>query len=176
MDEPSHYQELTALLRGQLLLQELNAFIDLVNRCASEATVLLQEIHHDAISEIPSDSLAKGGWEFISAIYSDALNWFSGKSLRAPAEQDYILKRGEGEGALWLWGEDNTSFAVPLIQVLNENEASTARALHLKLRRIYRNSDRAKQLVSMMTQVEVQRYRLVNAFSQASSQFARSIQ
>ena len=170
------YQELTTLLRGQPLLQDLNAFIDLVNRCASEATVLLQEIHQDAIAEIPSDFLAKGGWEFISAIYSDALSWFLGKSLRDPAERDYILKPG-GEGrTLWLWGEDNTSFAAPLIQVLNENEASAARALHLKLRRTYRNSDRARQLVSMMTQVEVQRYRLVNAFSQAFSQFARSIQ
>ena len=170
------YQELTTLLRGQPLLQDLNAFIDLVNRCASEATVLLQEIHQDAIAEIPSDFLAKGGWEFVSAIYSDALSWFLGKSLRDPAERDYILKPGGEGGTLWLWGEDNTSFAAPLIQVLNENEASAARALHLKLRRTYRNSDRARQLVSMMTQVEVQRYRLVNAFSQAFSQFARSIQ
>jgi hypothetical protein len=170
------YQELTTLLRGQPLLQDLNAFIDLVNRCASESTVLLQEIYQDAIAEIPSDFLAKGGWEFISAIYSNALSWFLGKSLRDPAEQDYILKRGEEGGTLWLWGVDNTSFAVPLIQVLNENEASAARALHLKLRRTYRNSDRARQLVSMMTQVEVQRDRLVNAFSQASSQFTRLIQ
>jgi hypothetical protein len=170
------YQELTTLLRGQPLLQDLNAFIDLVNRCASESTVLLQEIYQDAIAEIPSDFLAKGGWEFISAVYSDALSWFLGKSLRDPVEQDYILKRGEEGGTLWLWGGDNTSFAAPLIQVLNENEASAARALHLKLRRAYRNSDRARQLVSMMTQIEVQRYRLANAFSQASSQFARSIQ
>jgi len=170
------YQELTTLLRGQPILQDLNAFVDLVDRCASEATLLLQEIHRDAIAEIPSDFLAKGGWGFVSAIYSDALTWFQGKSLRDPAERDYILKHGEEGRALWLWGEDNTSFAAPLIQVLNENEASAARALHLKLRRTYRNSDRARQLVSMMTQVEVQRDRLVNAFSQAFSQFARSIQ
>jgi len=170
------YQELTTLLRGQPLLQDLNAFVDLVNRCASEATVLLQEIRRDAIAEIPSDSLAKGGWEFVSAIYSDALSWFLGKSLRDPAGKDYILKPGEEGGTIWLWGEDNTTFAVPLVQVLNENEASAARDLHLKLRRTYRNSDRARQLVSMMTQVEMQRDRLVNAFSQAFSQFARSIQ
>jgi hypothetical protein len=170
------YQELTTLLRGQPLLQDLNAFIDLVNRCASEATVLLQEIDQDAIAGIPSDFLAKGGWGFVSAIYSDALSWFLGKSLRDPVEQEYILKPGEESGTLWLWGGDNTSFAAPLIQVLNENEASAARALHLKLRRTYRNSERARQLVSMMTQVEVQRYRLVNAFSQAFSQFSRSIQ
>jgi hypothetical protein len=170
------YRELTTLLRGQPLLQDLNAFIDLVNRCASESTVLVQEIYQDAIAEIPSDFLAKGGWEFISAVYSDALSWFLGKSLRDPAEQDYILKRGEEGGTLWLWGGDNTSFAVPLIQVLNENEASAARALHLKLRRAYRNSDRARQIVSMMTQIEVQRYRLANAFSQAFSEFSRSIQ
>ena len=170
------YQELTTLLRGQPLLQELNAFTDLVNRCASEATLLLQEIYHDAIAEIPSDFLAKGGWGFVSAIYSDSLSWFLGKSLRDPAEQDYRLKPGEEGGALWLWGEDNTSFAAPLIQVLNENEALASRALHLKLRRTYRNSERAKQIVSMMTQIEVKRDRLVNAFSQAFSQFARSIQ
>ncbi len=168
------YQELTTLLRGQPILQDLNAFVDLVDRCASEATLLLQEIHRDAIAEIPSDFLAKGGWGFVSAIYSDALSWFQGKSLRDPAERDYTLKPGEEGRTLWLWGEDNTSFAAPLIQVLNENEASAARALHLKLRRTYRNSDRARQLVSMMTEVEVQGNRLVNAFSQAFSQLARS--
>ena len=170
------YQELTTLLRGQPLLQDLNAFVDLVNRCASEATVLLQEIRRDAIAEIPSDFLAKDGWQFVSAIYSDALSWFLGKSLRDPAERDYILKPGEEGRTLWLWGEDNTSFAAPLLQVLNENEASAARSLHLKLRSTYRNSDRARQLVSMMTQVEIQRDRLVAAFGQAFSQFARSIQ
>jgi hypothetical protein len=170
------YQELTTLLGGQPIVQDLNAFVDLVDRCASEATLLVQEIYRDAIAEIPSDFLAKGGWGFVSAIYSDALSWFLGKSLRDPAERDYILKPGEEGRALWLWGEDNTSFAGPLIEVLNENEASAARALHLKLRRTYRNSDRARQLVSMMTQVEVQRDRLVNAFSQAFSDFVRSIQ
>jgi len=170
------YQELTTMLRGQPLLQDLDAFVDLINRLASEATGLLQEIYRDAISEIPSDFLAKGGWEFVSAIYSDALSWLLGRSLRDPAERDYILKPGREGRTLWLWGEDNTSFAGPLIQVLNENEASAARSLHLKLRRTYRNSDRARQLVSMITQVEVQRDRLVNAFRQASSQFARSIE
>jgi hypothetical protein len=171
------YQDLTTLLQGQPILQDLNAFVDLVNRCASEATGLLQEIYRDATSEIiPSDFLARGGWEFISAIYSDALSWFRGKSLRAPAEQDYILKRKGRARTLWLCGEVDTSFAMPLICVHNENESSIARTLHLKLRRTYRNSDRAKQLASMMTQVEVQRDRLVNAFSQASSQFTRFIQ
>ncbi len=170
------YQDMTTLLQGQPILQDLNAFVDLVGRCALEATLLLQEIYRDAIAEITSDFLAKGGWGFVSAIYSDALTWFQGKSLRDPAERDYILKPGGDSRTLWLWGEDNTSFAAPLIQVLNENEASAARALHLKLRRTYRNSDRARQLVSIMTQVEVQRDRLVNAFSQASSEFTRSIQ
>ncbi len=171
------YQDLTTLLQGQPILQDLNAFVDLVNRCASEATGLLQEIYRDTISEIiPSDFLSRGGWEFISAIYSDALSWFRGKSLRAPAERDYNLKRKGRSRVLWLCGEEDTSFAVPLISVHNENEASVARALHLKLRRTYRNSDRAKQLASLMTQVEVQRDRLVNAFSQASGQFTRFIQ
>jgi hypothetical protein len=155
----------------------LNAFIDLVNRCASEATGLLQDIYRDTVAEIiPSDFIARGGWEFISAIYSDTLSWFRGKSLRDPAERDYILKRKGRPIRLWLCGEDDTSFAGPLMHVHNENESSVVRTLHLKLRRTYRNSDRAKQLASMMTQVEVQRDRLVNAFGQASSQFTRFIQ
>ena len=171
------YQDLTTLLQGQPILQDLNAFIDLVNRCASEATGLLQDIYRDTVAEIiPSDFIARGGWEFISAIYSDTLSWFRGKSLRDPAERDYILKRKGRPIRLWLCGEDDTSFAGPLMHVHNENESSVVRTLHLKLRRTYRNSDRAKQLASMMTQVEVQRDRLVNAFSQASSQFTRLIQ
>jgi len=40
--------------------------------------------------------------------------------------------------------------------------------LHLKLRRSYRNSDKSKQMASLLTQLEVQRSRLLNAFSQLS--------
>ncbi|MBI4304275.1 MAG: hypothetical protein HY665_08080, partial [Chloroflexi bacterium] len=169
MSHPS-YQSLTTLLQGQAVLQDLNAFVDSVNRCASEATLLLQDIYRDATAEIPSDFLKRGGWVFVCAVYSDALSWLLGKSLRSPSERDYIVKAGEvaGEetGTFSLWGEETTSFAGPLIEELDEQEASQSKALHLRLRRTYRNSDRARRLLGMMTQVEVQRQRLVNAFSQ----------
>ncbi len=169
MRHPS-YQDLTTLLQGQPILQELDTFVDAVNHCASEATLLLQDIYRDAIAEIPSDFLAKGGWEFISAVYSDALSWFLGKSLREPLERDYVIKprgdTGEETSALYLWGVESTSFAGPLIEVPDEKEALQVRALHLRLRRAYRSTDRARQLVGIMAQLGVHRGRLVNAFSQ----------
>ena len=73
---------------------------------------------------------------------------------------------GEEMEEFCLWGGETTSFAESLIQAPDEEEALRLRTLHLKLRRTYRNSDRARQLVGMMAQLEVQRGRLVNAFSQ----------
>ena len=40
------------------------------------------------------------------------------------------------------------------------------RSHHLKLRRSYRASTKAKDIVGMMTQMEVQRSQLLNVFSQ----------
>ncbi|MFH1382129.1 MAG: IPT/TIG domain-containing protein [Chloroflexota bacterium] len=166
------YQDLAHLLQGQPILQDLNAFVDSVSRCASDATSLLQEIYRDTVAEVAPDFLAKGGWGFVSGVYSDALSWFLGKSLREPLEHDYFIKTSEGEEegivTFSLWGEETTTFAGPLIEVADEAEATRLRALHLKLRRTYRGSDKARQLVGMMTQLEVQRSRLVGAFSQFS--------
>ena len=53
-----------------------------------------------------------------------------------------------------------------LIRALDEKEALQFRLLHLKLRRAYRNSDKVRQFVDMMTQMAVQRDRLSSAFSQ----------
>ncbi|MBI4304092.1 MAG: IPT/TIG domain-containing protein [Chloroflexi bacterium] len=165
------YGELTSLLEGQTVLQDLNEFVASVNRCATDASSLLQEIYHDAVAESSPDFLEKGGWAFVSSVYSDAMSWFRGKSLRDPSERDYGIKPAEGSEAevLWLCGEDSTSFAGQLIQAPDEKEASRFRALHLKLRRTARNSNRARQVVSMMTQLEVQRSRLHDIFGKLSS-------
>lgn len=164
------YHDLTSVLEGQPILQELNLFVDGVDRCASEAISLLQDIQRDSVAEIPSDFLEKGGWGFISAVYSDAISWFLGKSLREPSERDYTTKAesdpGEEAKALWLCGEDTTSFAGPLIKVADEKEASQLRTLHLRLRRSYRNSNRARDVANTMTQLEVQRSKLLNVLSQ----------
>ncbi len=164
------YQDMAALLEGQPLLQDLNTFVDAVNGCASEAILLLREIYRDAASEIPSDFFERGGWTFISAVYSDTLSWFLGKSLRAPLERDYSIKPSgildKETETLWLCGEDTTSFAGPLMEAPNEEEALRLRALHLKLRRTYRNSNGPRQVMGMMTQLEVQRDRLLNVLGQ----------
>jgi hypothetical protein len=121
---------------------------------------------------MPSDFLERGGWEFTSAVYSDAMGWFLGKFLRDPSEKDYTIKPfgspGEETGALWLWGDEATSFAGPVIQALDEEEALQFRALHLKLRRAYRGSNTSSQVASMITQLEVQRSRLLDILSQFS--------
>ncbi len=162
------YQDLTSLLEGQPALQDLNAFVDAVNRCASDAASLLQEMYRDCVAEVPQGFLEKGGWTFISSVYNDATSWFMGKSLRDPSEREYSTKpRADDEsGTVWLWGDDTTSFAGPLIQAADEREALKLRGLHLKLRRNYRNNAKAKDVVGTMTQLEVQRSRLLNVFSQ----------
>ncbi|MBI2848466.1 MAG: hypothetical protein HYX83_04755, partial [Chloroflexi bacterium] len=155
------YHDLAALLAGQPILQELDAFVDRVNRAATEASLLLQDIYRDALAEMPQDFLARGGWSFVAAVYSDALNWFVGKSLNEPSERDYSVRPCESDGertaSLCLWGEETTSFAGTIVHLRDEKEALPFRSLHLRLRRAYRNSDRARQLVAIMTQLEVQR-------------------
>jgi len=164
------YQDLTTLLKGQSVLQDLNAFVDAVDRCASESISLLQQIYRDAITEVPPDFLERGGWEFISAVYADAMSWFGGKYLRDPSERDYTIKpRGGPDEAVeerWLCGEEATSFAGELILAPDDKEALRFQALHLKLRRTWRNSSQARQVAAMTTQLEMQRSRLLNVFSQ----------
>lgn len=164
------FQDLAALLEGQPILDDLNSFVDAVNRCTSEATLLLQKIYGEATAEVPNGILERDGWEFISAVYLDAMRWYLGKSLHDPSERDYVIKSGggpdENAGSMYLWGEESSAFGEPLIRVADEKEAARFRLLHLKLRRTYRNSDVAKQLIDMMTQLAVQRDRLSGAFGQ----------
>jgi len=165
------YQELKTVLGDHPVVQELGGFVETVNRCGTEGLLLLREIYRDCIAEVPSDFLGKGGWRYISAIYSDTTGWFRGKSLQDPSERDYAIKWSTPEGdtnVIWLYGEENTSFAGPLIEAQDDNEAQRLRALHLKLRRRYRSSERAKQLVGMITQLQLQRERLVSTFAQIS--------
>jgi hypothetical protein len=167
------YQDLAALLERQPLLQDLNTFVDAVNRCASEVILLLRDIYRDAVTEIPPDFLEKGGWAFISAVYSDSLRWYLGKSLRDPSERDYSIKPssalGEEKETVWLCGEETTSFAGPLIEAPDEKEALRLRALHLRLRRAYRIGNGPRQVVSIMTQLGVHRDRLLSVLSQFGS-------
>jgi hypothetical protein len=164
------YQDLLSLLEGQSILQDLNGFVDAVNQCASQAVSLLQDIYRDTIAEAPSGFMEKGGWTFISAVYSDAVSWFRGKFLHEPSERDYTIKPQGGREyeikALWLSGEDTTSFAGPIMQASSEEEALRLRSLHLKLRRAYRDNNKAREVASMLTQLEVQRSRLLSFFSQ----------
>jgi hypothetical protein len=98
------------------------------------------------------------------------LSWFRGKSLRDPSERDYIIKPQGGPEygteALWLCGEEATSFAGPIMQVSDEEEAWRLRSLHLKLRGTYRDNNKAREMTAMITQLEVQRSQLLSVFSQ----------
>jgi hypothetical protein len=164
------FRDLQDLLEGQSVLQDLNSFVDSVNRTTSDAIQLLQDMYKDTTTEITWDILANGGWGFISGVYNDSISWFLGKYLREPSDRDYTVKQegetGEGMSTFGLYGAQNTPFAGLLVQAPGEKEASQLRTLHLKLRRMYRNNDKAKDVVSMLTQLDVQRNRLLNAFSQ----------
>jgi len=164
------FADLQTLLEGQPILQDLDSFVDSVNHSASESLMLLQDIYRDATTETGQDILANNGWGFISSVYTDVLSWFTGKYLREPSERDYSIKSdgktGEGTNLFELSGEANTPFSGLLIQAAGENEAVQLRSLHLKLRRNYRNSDRAREVVGNTTQLDVQRDRLISAFNQ----------
>jgi hypothetical protein len=133
----------------------------------------MRDIYRDTITEIPPNLLGESDWDFVAAVYSDAMSWFLGKSLQEPSERDYVTKPGSGSGedteGLWLWGADFTSFAAPLIAVIDDAQAVKYRNVHLRLRRTYRTSNRARQVASMITQLEVQRTRLLSSLSQLAS-------
>lgn len=164
------YQELRTLLEGQPILQEMDGFLDAVNRCYSECLSLLQDIYRDAASAVPEDLLERDGFGLIGGVYSDALGWCRGKSLREPSAKDYTIKVTAGPGGdaeeIWLYGAQATTFVNPLIRALDEKDAEQLRDLHLKLRRVYRSGDKAKQVVGMITQLQVQRAKLLNALGQ----------
>jgi hypothetical protein len=163
------YKDLTNLLQKQPILQKLDTFIVDVERCASEAMSLIQQISRESASEVPPDFLTRGGWGFLAAIYTDAINWYAGKSLHDPAERDYVLENvngGKESAQRWLSGEATTLFAGHLILAQDEKEALELRAVHLKLRRTWRNSEKARQVSTAITQLQLKRNELLNAFSQ----------
>jgi hypothetical protein len=164
------FMDLQILLEGQPILEDLNAFIDSVNNAASKDVLLLQDIYKDATAESDMDILANGGWGFVAGVYTDALSWYLGKSLRDPSERDYAIKSegnaSEATGNWALYGEQNTAFAGLLVRAADEKEASQLRALHLKLRRAFRNNDKAGEVASLTTQLDARRGKLLADFSQ----------
>ena len=168
MNHPT-YVDLQTLLEGQPILQDLNSFIDSVNHTAAEAEAALGEIYQEIAAEVSWDIFPNGGWVYISAVYMDSFNWFQGKYLKEPSERDYSIKpetMAPGQNGYGLYAEPGTPFAGLLIQCQEEKDAQQLRALHLKLRRNMRNSSRIKSVVSSVIQLEVQRNRLINTFSQ----------
>jgi hypothetical protein len=165
------YLELKTVLGDHQIVKEMDSFVDAVNRCGIEGVTLLREIYRDCLTEVPTGFLDKGGWGFISGIYADSIGWFRGKSLQEPSERDYAIRRPSynGNGNFFsLYGEDSTSFAGPLFKAQDEQEVQQLRTLHLKLRRSYRNNERAKQLVSIITQTQLQQQRLASTLAQVS--------
>ncbi len=164
------FMDLQVLLEGQPILQDLNSYIESVNHTAAESIRLLQDIYKDTNGESGVDILNSGGWAFVSAVYTDTVSWFLGKYLREPSDRDYSVKPDgqspDGMDMFDLFGEQNTPFAGPLVRATAEQNTANFRTLHLKLRRSYRNNDKARDVVGMITQLDVQRSRLLNAFSQ----------
>ena len=163
------YKDLTVVLEKQPILNRLNTFISDIERCASGAISLIGQVYQDSKSEMPHDFLERGGWRYLTAVYTDALNWYAGKSLYDPAERDYRLEAPDGNKAAtqrWLAGEVNTVIAGRLILAHDEKEAQQLRNLHLKLRRNWRDSEKARQIAAAITQLQLKRNELLNAFSQ----------
>jgi hypothetical protein len=166
------FMDLQTLLEGQPIIQDLNSFVESVNSSATDGMLLLQDIYREITAEITWDILADGGWEFISAVYIDSVTWYQGKNLREPSDKDYSVKTvgnpGDGTGMFGLYAEQVTAFPGLLVKTMDESESAKLRTLHIKLRKNFRNNERAGDIVHLLTQLEVQRGRLINAFSQFS--------
>ncbi|MBN1366366.1 MAG: IPT/TIG domain-containing protein [Dehalococcoidales bacterium] len=163
------FKDLTAVLHKHPILHKLEAFVIDIERNASEAMSVIQQVYRESKSDLPQDFLERGGWGFLTAVYTDAVNWYAGKSLYDPAERDYKLEipnGGKEDAQCWLSGEGNTSFAGHLILARDEKEALDLRNIHLRLRRTWRNSEKVRQVTSAVTQLQLQRNELLNAFSQ----------
>jgi hypothetical protein len=128
----------------------------------------LQDVYRSTTGEVSSDIFANGGWDFISGIFTDAVNWYRGRYLREPSDKDYSVKAASGAepDSFLLSGEQNTSFPGRLILTSSEAEAGQMRALHLKLRRTYRGDERARELAKTVSQLDIQRKRILSAFAQ----------
>jgi hypothetical protein len=72
------------------------------------------------------------------------------------------------QGIAWLQGAEGTPFAGDLVPWVNRSEAQDLMERHMRLRRNYRASERAKGLVETLAQLEVQRDRLMGALDQLS--------
>jgi hypothetical protein len=164
------YQDLTALLQKQAVLQDLNTFVGDTNQLVADAISILQQIYREAKADLPADFLPRGGWWFTKAVYTDAVSWFAGKSLREPSERDYSIKSasetGGEAGERWLFGEPSTPFEGELILVTDDTEFVKFRSLHIALRRNWRSNEKARQVAAMITRIQLQRSRLLNTFNQ----------
>jgi hypothetical protein len=167
------YVELRGILDGHPLLQGIDSFMESVNRCAGDSAALLQEIFRDTSVDVPVEAVRQGHWRYVFGVYADSLGWFRGKFLREPSDRDYLFKDGVGppeaaQGIAWLQGAEGTPFAGDLLPWVNRSEAQDMMERHLRLRRNYRASERAKGLVETLAQLEVQRDRLLGALDQLS--------
>jgi len=166
------FLDLQALLEGQPIMQDLTAYVEAINQLSNNSLQILQDIYLDTTAEVTWDLVSNGGWAYISGIYSDGINWFQGKNLREPSDRDYSVKvespAGEQPAVMGLYGDQNTAFPGLLAKAPGDTEVQQIRALHLKLRRGYRNNDKLRDLVNLISQMDVQRNRLINAFSQFS--------
>ena len=163
------YKDLSAVLHKHPILHKLENYVTDMESCAAESLSLIQQIYRESKAEIPNDFLLRGGWNFLTAVYTDAINWYAGKSLHDPAERDYRLETANGgkEGAQrWLSGESTMSFAGHLILAKDEKEAQELRVIHQQLRRTWRNSEKARQVSATITQLQIKRNELLNAFAQ----------
>jgi len=98
------------------------------------------------------------------------VSWFAGKSLREPSDRDYTVRPASWSGAdpneKWLSAEESTSFSGELMLVTDDLEASVLRGIHIKLRRAWRSNEKARQIAATVTQLQLQRARLLGTFSQ----------
>ncbi|MSQ05908.1 MAG: hypothetical protein EXR54_00715 [Dehalococcoidia bacterium] len=167
------YLELRGILDSHPLLQGLDSFMDSINRCAGDSSALLQEVFRDSSVDVPVEALRQGHWQYVFGVYSDSLGWFRGKFLREPTERDYVFKESPapaagGRGLMWLQGAEDSPFAGDLLPGVDRSEAQEMLERHMRLRRNYRASERAKDLVETLAQLEVQRDRLRGALDQLS--------
>jgi len=164
------FLDLQTLLEGQPIIQDLNSFVEAVNHTATDAVQLLRNIYRDTTAEVDWDILQNGGWAYVSGVYNDSLSWYQGKNLKDPTDRDYSIKPegNNGSTVFGLYGEQTTVFSGLLVFCAAESIASDMRSTHLKLRRTYRNNESASAVINTLAQLEVQRNRLLNAFSQFS--------
>lgn len=158
------YLELRSALTGHPVLQDLDGFIQAANGCIQECGRLLQDIYRDSVAEIPEEAIERQGWNFVFGVYADALGWFRGRFLSEPSEREYSIKIEAG--VPWLYGQEASAFAGPLVRAGDENEALRFREVHLRLRRNYRRNEGARALTELIATLEVQRGRILRTFSQ----------